>query len=77
VLGDPIAIRNWTMQGLPSDTFSIENAIIQSKTRRWPLFIDPQGQANKWLRQMGKEQNIKIMKFSDGTYLKYLEACIS
>jgi dynein heavy chain len=28
VLGDPIAIRNWTMQGLPSDTFSIENAII-------------------------------------------------
>jgi len=65
------------MQGLPSDTFSIENAIIQSKTRRWPLFIDPQGQANKWLRQMGKEQNIKIMKFSDGTYLKYLEACIS
>ena len=41
VLGDPIAIRNWVIQGLPSDAFSVENAIIQSKTRRWPLFIDP------------------------------------
>jgi dynein heavy chain len=28
VLGDPIAIRNWTLQGLPSDNFSVENAII-------------------------------------------------
>lgn len=76
VLGDPIAIRNWVIQGLPSDAFSVENAIIQSKTRRWPLFIDPQGQANKWLRMMGKERGIKIMKFTESTYLKYLEASI-
>ena len=41
VLGDPVAIRNWTLDGLPSDAFSVENAIITSKARRWPLFIDP------------------------------------
>jgi dynein heavy chain len=29
------------MFGLPNDAFSIENAIINDKTRRWPLFIDP------------------------------------
>jgi len=40
-LGDPVKIRNWQLSGLPSDTFSIENGIITSKTRRWPLFIDP------------------------------------
>lgn len=41
VLGDPVKIRNWTIAGLPSDSFSIENAIITSKARRWPLNIDP------------------------------------
>jgi dynein heavy chain, axonemal len=41
VLGDAVQIRNWTIQGLPSDSFSIENAIITSKTQRWPLYIDP------------------------------------
>lgn len=41
VLGDPVSIRNWILDGLPSDAFSIENAIVTSKARRWPLFIDP------------------------------------
>jgi dynein heavy chain len=41
VLGSPVQIRQWTIQGLPSDSFSIENAIITSRTQRWPLFIDP------------------------------------
>jgi dynein heavy chain len=76
VLGDPVVIRNWTIQGLPADQFSIENAIITEKTRRWPLYIDPEGQANKWIRNMGKEHSIKVLKFSDGKYLKFLEASI-
>jgi dynein heavy chain len=62
---------------LPSDAFSIENAIITIKTNRWPLYIDPQGQANKWIRNMGKENNIKILKFSEEKYLKFLEGAIS
>lgn len=41
VLGDPVQIRNWGLFGLPNDSFSVENAIITDKTRRWPLFIDP------------------------------------
>jgi len=77
VLGDPVQIRNWTIQGLPSDAFSIENAIVTQKTQRWPLYIDPQGQANKWIRNMGKENNIKILKFSEEKYLKFLEMAIS
>jgi dynein heavy chain len=40
------------------------------------LFIDPQGQANKWIRNLGKDKKIKVLKFSDNNYLKYLEACI-
>jgi hypothetical protein len=40
------------VDGLPNDSFSIDNAIVMSKARRWPLIIDPQGQGNKWIRNM-------------------------
>ncbi|CAF5028300.1 unnamed protein product, partial [Rotaria magnacalcarata] len=49
-LGEPVVIRAWNIAGLPSDSFSIENGIILSNSRRWPLMIDPQGQANKWIK---------------------------
>lgn len=42
VLGEPVKIRDWTIDGLPNDSFSIDNGIIISKARRWPLLIDPQ-----------------------------------
>ena len=47
-------IRDWNIAGLPSDSFSIDNGIIISNSNRWPLLIDPQGQANKWIKQMEK-----------------------
>ena len=52
ILGDPVKIRNWQIAGLPRDTLSVENGIIVQYSRRWPLFIDPQGQANKWVKNM-------------------------
>lgn len=76
VLGDPVAVRNWNIFGLPSDQFSIENGIITSKARRWPLYIDPQGQANKWIRNMEKERKIDIIKFTDANYMRTLETAI-
>ena len=45
--GNPVLIRNWQIYGLPRDGLSTENAVITQYTKRWPLFIDPQGQANK------------------------------
>lgn len=44
VLGDPIRIRQWTIAGLPSNRFSIDNAILLEASQRWPLLLDPQGQ---------------------------------
>lgn len=42
VLGDPLTIRDWMIDGLPSDTISLENAIFCSEGIKWPLMIDPQ-----------------------------------
>ena len=46
-LGDPVRVRQWNIDGLPTDGFSVDNGIIVFNARRWPLMIDPQGQANK------------------------------
>ena len=51
-LSDPVKIRSWQIAGLPKDTLSVENGVITQFSRRWPLFIDPQGQANKWIKSM-------------------------
>jgi len=40
-LGDPMIIRDWINDGLPSDTVSCENSIITTKGNRYPLLIDP------------------------------------
>ena len=41
-LGDPVKIRQWNIEGLPTDDFSVENAITIFAARRWPLMVDPQ-----------------------------------
>ena len=56
VLGEPVKIQDWTMASLPNDSFSIDNAIIQDISSRWPLMIDPQMQANNWIKKMEGER---------------------
>lgn len=76
ILGDPIEIRDWVINGLPNDNFSIENSIIANRTRRWPLFIDPQAQANKWIKNIEKANKLAIIKLSDSNYVRILENAI-
>merc|ERR1711871_1271523 len=52
----PVKVRQWAVEGLPSDGLSIENAITMDKARRWPLAIDPQRQANRWIKSKEKAQ---------------------
>nr|XP_036848129.1 dynein heavy chain 3, axonemal [Manis javanica] len=72
-LGDPIKIHAWQIAGLPIDSFSIDNGIIVSNSRRWALMIDPQGQANKWIKNMEKANKLSVIKFSDTSYVRTLE----
>jgi dynein heavy chain len=78
VLGDDVTIRIWSVAGLPNDNLSIENGIILFKSRRWPLMIDPQTQANKFIKSMGKnvETGIDVFKPSEPNLLRGLEMAI-
>ncbi|XP_015730362.1 dynein heavy chain 12, axonemal isoform X1 [Coturnix japonica] len=75
-LGDPIKIRSWNIAGLPTDVFSVDNGVIVENSRRWPLMIDPQGQANKWIKNLEKENNLNVIKITDTDYIRTLENCI-
>ena len=75
-LGQPVTIRNWQIAGLPVDSFSIDNGIILSNSRRWPLLIDPQGQANKWIKNLEKPNKLAVIKLSDANYARTLENSI-
>ena len=55
VLEDPVLTKTWTANKLPSDNLSIENALIMFRSRRWPLMIDPQNQANKFIKNLYRE----------------------
>uniref|UniRef100_A0A8C5PIE1 AAA+ ATPase domain-containing protein n=1 Tax=Leptobrachium leishanense TaxID=445787 RepID=A0A8C5PIE1_9ANUR len=69
-LGDPVKVMEWQFYGLPKDNFSVENAIIVTSSQRWPLMVDPQGQANKWIKNMEKANKIQICKVADPDYIR-------
>jgi dynein heavy chain len=77
-LGDSVKIQAWNLCELPKDDTSTENGIIIDKGRRWPLMIDPQTQANKYIKNMGKDhaEGIEVLKASDPNILKTLELSI-
>lgn len=75
-LADPVKVRSWQIAGLPSDTVSVQNGLIMARARRWSLLIDPQGQANRFIKTLGKESSengLDVVKQSDKGFLKTLE----
>ena len=75
-LGDPVQIREWQNEGLPTDPVSVNNGILVDRCRRWPLMIDPQMQANAWLRNKEKVNGIIITTMRDINLLRLLENAI-
>uniref|UniRef100_A0A2C9M9T7 Uncharacterized protein n=1 Tax=Biomphalaria glabrata TaxID=6526 RepID=A0A2C9M9T7_BIOGL len=76
-LGEPIKIQAWNIAGLPKDSFSVDNGVIVANSRRWPLMIDPQGQANRWVKNSEKDNTLSVIKLSDADYMRTLENCVT
>lgn len=49
---------------------------LHRNTRRWTLIIDPQGFANKWIKNLEKENRLCIIQLSQPDYLRVLENAI-
>jgi dynein heavy chain, axonemal len=75
-LADPSDVRDWNILGLPADSFSTENGVMTSRGRRWPLMIDPQGQANKWVKNMENKHGLKILNLHSSDLARQVESAI-
>ncbi|KAM9568107.1 dynein axonemal heavy chain 6-like [Salvelinus alpinus] len=68
-------VRHWQNTGLPPDQNSTENALIVKNGPHWPLLIDPQGQATRWISSM-EGVRLRKMLASDPNYMKTVERAI-
>ncbi|XP_023289677.1 dynein heavy chain 6, axonemal [Orussus abietinus] len=75
-LVDPYEIRSWNSFGLPRDQVSTKNAIMVTRAGRWPLMIDPQEQANRWIKNMEQSNNLRTCRMTDLNFMRIMEACI-
>jgi dynein heavy chain len=68
-------VRSWVNQKLPDDQYSIENGVFLKYSIRWPLLIDPQNQAVRWIREM-EGKALKMSKADDPLVFRALEQAI-
>jgi dynein heavy chain len=54
-------IAHWHSKGLHVDRFAVENAIIITQSRRWPLIFDPQNLARNWILNTESSNGLKIV----------------
>jgi dynein heavy chain len=63
-------------EGLPADRISIENGAIITNCKRWPLLIDPQQQAIKWLRQKEEKNGLQVFQLNQKGWMRKVEQAI-
>lgn len=66
----------WTSNKLPDDDLCVENAIMMKHFNRYPLIIDPSGQAVDFLMKQYSSRKICRTSFLDSGFLKNLESSL-
>ncbi|KAJ3088912.1 Cytoplasmic dynein 2 heavy chain 1 [Quaeritorhiza haematococci] len=66
----------WKQEGLPSDTLSLENAIVILNSKITPLIIDPAGQATAWLKTHLADKKPEMISQQDDSFLRSLELAV-
>ncbi|KAJ9522811.1 hypothetical protein QJQ45_019799, partial [Haematococcus lacustris] len=75
-LASPVEVREWNLQGLPTDAHSVDNALLVTRGSRWPLMVDPQDQSNRWVKAMESKYGLRSLRVTDPSLLRTLENCI-
>lgn len=78
-LTDMGTIGDWNLEGLPTDPLSIQNGILVTRCSRYPLLIDPQGQAINWIvnHESLKLPHFGTTSFTHPKFREHLEYCMA
>lgn len=75
-LSHPDERLTWQANKLPADDLCVENAIMMHRFNRYPLIIDPSGQAAAFLMNQYKSRKIIQTSFLDNSFMKNLESAL-
>lgn len=75
-LSHPDERLKWQAHQLPVDDLCTENAIMLHRFNRYPLVIDPSGQASEFIMSYYKERKITKTSFLDPAFMKNLESAL-
>ena len=76
-LTDEAEMGEWALEGLPSDGLSVQNGILVTRSSRWPLLIDPQGQAHSWISSRESANGLKTTQLAEKMFRNTLEECMA
>eukprot|EP01038_Epipyxis_sp_PR26KG_P006437 gene6437-8857_t len=80
-LADIGTIGDWNLEGLPTDPLSIQNGILVTRSTRFPLLIDPQGQALNWIINHEEMNNhlphFGVTSLNNSRFREQLEYCMA
>ena len=66
----------WQKCSLPTDNICLENATILQRFNRYPLIIDPAGQATEFIKNYYASKKLNTTSFTDPNFLKTLESAL-
>ncbi|XP_064623935.1 cytoplasmic dynein 1 heavy chain 1-like isoform X3 [Lineus longissimus] len=66
----------WQAHSLPADDLCTENAIMLMRFNRYPLIIDPSGQATEFILNEYRDKKISKTSFLDDSFRKNLESAL-
>lgn len=77
MLVDSSSISEWTLQGLPNDELSVQNALIVTKSSSYPLLVDPQNQGKMWIKNKEMSNELQITSLNHKYFRTHLEDSLS
>ncbi|OWF37256.1 Cytoplasmic dynein 2 heavy chain 1 [Mizuhopecten yessoensis] len=66
----------WKSEGLPSDTLSMENALVILQSALRPFLVDPSSRATEWLKTHLKENRLEVINQQDANFSTSLELAV-